>query len=254
MSVGTWTRIKEGHVIEVDSKSPVYLKAVDIVECRDFERHLQLQSEKVPHFRHDLPKERAYVKSKILKKNHDKGKRKSALSASPEPETSRKQKQKHMRASPPLLDIIDLASSNSNETKPILRPLHSKPSSIISISSDSNSSSSSGRIIWPRDFYTTDIVTCFLACEDSSVTNVEDVFQTFFTAPFAGLRSMRTGNAGGRLLNLSRMRPSQLVITKAGLWSKFVESIPTRRAEVKSARKQCIRTLNTSSQEGENST
>jgi hypothetical protein len=65
ISLRTWTKVKLGHVITAKEGEPVLLKAIDVTDCLDFDRHLGSKTASTFHIRNNLPKERAYVRQKI---------------------------------------------------------------------------------------------------------------------------------------------------------------------------------------------
>jgi hypothetical protein len=67
--LSTWTKIKDNHIITVEDNAHVFLKAPDVVDCKDFGRHAQSPTQNVPHFHHDLRSECAYVKSTLEAKS-----------------------------------------------------------------------------------------------------------------------------------------------------------------------------------------
>jgi hypothetical protein len=60
----TWTRVKSGHIVVVNERESVLLKAVGVTDCLDLENHLPKKNNTL-HIRTNLPQECAFVRQKL---------------------------------------------------------------------------------------------------------------------------------------------------------------------------------------------
>ncbi|KAF8885198.1 hypothetical protein BD779DRAFT_1673833 [Infundibulicybe gibba] len=61
-TVMTWTKVKVGHVITLKGRECIFLKALDVTECHDFDNLLSRSKASESHIRKNLPQERAHVR------------------------------------------------------------------------------------------------------------------------------------------------------------------------------------------------
>ena len=106
--------------------------------------------------------------------------------------------------------------------------------------SESDSADSSAAV-WPRGFYTLDVVKCFEACEANPTQPAESIFQKFFNVPFR--RSTFYENKKRWQLAPQAAKDAALAAghSTAGLWAKFAAANPAKRADTKAARKRFVR-------------
>jgi hypothetical protein len=65
MALRTWTKVKPGHIVTAKEGEPILVKAINVTECFDFDRHLASTKAGAFHIRSNLPQERAAVRQKI---------------------------------------------------------------------------------------------------------------------------------------------------------------------------------------------
>ncbi|KAF8879156.1 hypothetical protein BD779DRAFT_1423991, partial [Infundibulicybe gibba] len=66
ISLGTWTKIKPGHVIAVDTHHHIFLRSPNVKECEGMEKLLAASTKSATsHFRLNLQAERADVKMRL---------------------------------------------------------------------------------------------------------------------------------------------------------------------------------------------
>jgi hypothetical protein len=108
--------------------------------------------------------------------------------------------------------------------------------------SDPSDSDPSDSSLWPRNFYTVDIVNCFTACEDNPGTPVKQIFSKAFSVPFHCSTFYENKQRWQLAPQTSKDAALAAGHTAAGLWVKFAAENPTKRAEKKAARKRLART------------
>jgi hypothetical protein len=67
-SLRMWTKVKPGLVVTVKEGESVFLKALDVTDCIDFDRYLNATGKNL-HIRHHLPQERTYVRQAIKQRH-----------------------------------------------------------------------------------------------------------------------------------------------------------------------------------------
>ncbi|KAF8219603.1 hypothetical protein L208DRAFT_1127622, partial [Tricholoma matsutake] len=60
-TIGTWVKVRLGHVVTLKDRDRVFFKGLDILECPDFDCLLSQSHCQPTHFMNNLPKEWAFV-------------------------------------------------------------------------------------------------------------------------------------------------------------------------------------------------
>lgn len=142
-------------------------------------------------------------------------------------------------------EVIELFSSDDGDrtqqpSRPLLLPqVKMEPispsgmqaSQLSPTSTDRDSTSNTRKTVWPRDFYVTDIVDYFQACEDVDGHQLGEIF----AARFAGVAFRRSTyyDNKNRWLAASQLTKDNALEaghSAAGLWSVFCRKVPSRRA------------------------
>jgi hypothetical protein len=66
-TLGTWAKVRIGHVITLKEGDRVFLKGLDVSTCANFDRLLSLSNRQVPNFMNNLRQERAFVRQALQK-------------------------------------------------------------------------------------------------------------------------------------------------------------------------------------------
>ena len=98
---------------------------------------------------------------------------------------------------------------------------------------------------WPGDFYIVDIVSCFKDSANSSKSGkkVRDIFEQHFSVPFKRLTFYENRSHWDHATHQAKQQALDAGHTFAGLWSTFMGTNRTPRAELKAARKVSSRAL-----------
>lgn len=64
-SLGIWTKVKSHHCIQVDEQKHVFIKAMSVTRCLNFDTLIKASLQAVPHFRLNLAQERASIKARL---------------------------------------------------------------------------------------------------------------------------------------------------------------------------------------------
>jgi hypothetical protein len=66
-TLGTWAKVRIGHIITLKEGDRVFLKGLDVSTCTNFDRLLSLSNRQVPNFMNNLRQERAFVQQALQK-------------------------------------------------------------------------------------------------------------------------------------------------------------------------------------------
>jgi hypothetical protein len=256
-SLGTWTKIKEGHVVEVRHEHDrIFLKLPSVVKCVDLDRHVTINQQGAPHFRNHLPRERAHIRNKIAEGKTTRtmtARTKSAIdtvvtielssSDSEQPSASRKHqstsRKRRRRTSP----VPEWSSSPSSYSSPSVTALpaqvtiKTEPSIVVMSQTemspiDITSSDDQPKKVWPRDYYAIDVVNCFVASGGKSKDDeVADVFRAYFDAPYVHSTFYKHKKRWAKSPQATKDIFLRAGRTSAGLWSCFMSM--TRKGKMR---------------------
>jgi len=161
---GYWTNVEAGHIIEVREGHSIFLRSKDAEVCRGLKEHLEEFQRSAPHFYGHLAHDRQGVRaffydyemgwdSELTPRERDASATPSGSSSSPS-----------SPASPPSLpDVIEKHPSSCRPSHRHASPDDPAPSPTAEPSTSNTESHTINSKVWPRDFYVSDIVTCFLS-------------------------------------------------------------------------------------------
>lgn len=246
-SLRTWTKVKLGFVLTVKEQDHIFLKALNVTDCLNFNHHFNNQDQHKSHIFDQLPQQRFSVHSRhkqCLALASTAPSTPSVISLSDDSDGYGGDSEclpTFKPTSPPaVIEIIEIPSDDSGDKV----HLHPQPqpscikieeteetgyfvSRIVSCKREiSGSSTSSSPIpVWPSQLYVVDLMKGFALCEEACLArkNIGQAFSSFFGVPFHSTTFYENWKCWEEALQTVRDQCISAGHTMAGLWATFVK-------------------------------
>ncbi|KDR67273.1 hypothetical protein GALMADRAFT_147270 [Galerina marginata CBS 339.88] len=251
-TLGHWTTVKIGHVIDITASPQVFIKASDVRQCKDLTNLVSSSIVTSPNIRKNLAGECAYVRRRMIERE---------ISQSPAP-FLKNRREYDVDRSPttpnkrPRMDL-DNTPTRPMRVMPYLQPLllpkptripgeseRSQPQPSSSTRRPSTRRVKTGPKSWPADFHAVDIANCLQEIENSGhKEKVQAIFERHFVLPFKSSTFYDHQDRWKRASLATKDAFISAGQTDAGLWVHFMAANPARDAALKAARRRTARSV-----------
>jgi hypothetical protein len=256
-SLGIWTLINCGHVVELTENSRVFIKMVDVQDCKSLVKHT-LPVVALPKGRLDITGERAYICQRTLRdeiltspsaSTHvfsppaTFGSHAPTIPVTPHPQpklrsatTIRKKRPRSADS-----DVVEIHGTDSDSDSPviILAASHKRQLNRLAKKEPGMTAGSAPLLMktWPTDFSVAEISNGFCTIEELAAQKnytVKMAFEEVFKVPYVN---------GTYYSHLQRWKCATQDSRNAAhrSWSDFMKTVRAPDADIKAARKQVRR-------------
>jgi hypothetical protein len=257
-SFGIWTLINCGHVVDLMENSRVFIKMVDVHDCKSLVKHT-LPVIALPKRRLDITAERAYIRQRTL---HDEilsspspsthvirplttyGSH-SPISVIPLPQPNVRSVTTIRKKRPRSADVVELHGTDSDSDSPVIISTASHQHQLNRfIKKEPSPGTTAGHTpaqlltkTWPTDFFVAEVSNGFCTIEALAARKnytVKMAFEEVFKVPFVN---------GTYYSHLQQWKHATQDSRNAahGSWSNFMKMVPETDADIKAARKRVKR-------------
>jgi hypothetical protein len=260
-SLGIWTLINCGHVVELSENGRVFIKMVDVQDCKSLVRHT-LPVIACPKGRLDITGERAYIRQRAL---HDEiltspspstrivgppatyGSPVPTIPVAPHPQLKVRSATTVRKKRPRSADVVEIHGTDSDSDSPVIISAASHQRQLNRFvkkepSPGTTAGHSSAPLLmkmktWPTDFSVAEVSDGFCTIETLAAQKdytVKMAFEEVFKVPYVN---------GTYYSHLQRWKRAAQDSRNAahGSWSDFMKMVRAPDADIKAARKRVKR-------------
>jgi hypothetical protein len=259
-SLGIWTLINCGHVVELTENSRVFIKMVDVQDCKSLVKHT-LPVIAPPKGRLDITGERAYIRQRalrdeiltsplpsthVVRPRATYGSPAPTMPVTPHPQpkarsttTIRKKRPRSESA-----DVVEIHGTDSDSDSPVIMSAASHQRQINRfVKKEPSSGMMSGHMLrnlktWPTDFSVAEVSNGFCTIEALATQKdytVKMAFEEVFKVPYVN------GTYYSHLQRWKRATQDSRNAAHNGSWSDFMKTVRAPDADIKAARKRVKR-------------